>query len=109
MGEDSMLVVWDAATGIPKKTIFEPHPENILLETDRSYISRILDNLISNAIKFSQSGTKVWVSTLNREGAVGFSVKDEGPGISPQDQEKMFRKFQKLSARPTAGEGSNGL
>ena len=36
-------------------------------------------------------------------------VKDEGPGISPEDQKKMFKKFQKLTARPTDGESSTGL
>ena len=40
---------------------------------------------------------------------VSIAIKDEGPGISAEDQQKMFRKFQRLSARPTGGEHSSGL
>lgn len=77
-----------------------------------SDLSRILDNFISNALKFSNPGSSVEVGIRERreidEGITLF-VKDEGPGISPEDQEKMFKKFQKLSARPTGGESSHGL
>jgi signal transduction histidine kinase len=40
---------------------------------------------------------------------VRISVSDQGPGISPDDQQKLFKKFQRLSARPTGGESSTGL
>ncbi|MEM7037359.1 MAG: ATP-binding protein, partial [Bacteroidota bacterium] len=44
-----------------------------------------------------------------QNGHAWMEVGDEGPGISAEDQQKMFRKFQKLTARPTGGESSNGL
>lgn len=72
-------------------------------------LGRILDNFISNALKFSEPGTTVEVGVSRREGRLVVFVKDEGPGISPEDQGKMFKKFQKLSARPTGGESSHGL
>lgn len=77
--------------------------------SDDSFVSRILDNLLSNAVKYSPNGSKVVVE-LGKEGQEAwFSVQDQGPGFTPEDKEKMFRKFQKLSARPTGGESSNGL
>lgn len=72
-------------------------------------LQRILDNLISNAIKFSGAGTTVHIKVLNTEHYIYISVQDEGPGISAEDQKKLFKKFQKLSPQPTAGESSTGL
>lgn len=77
--------------------------------TDSDKLQRILDNLISNALKFSPMGKRIWISFVEKVTAYEFSVRDEGPGISTEDQEKMFRKFQKLSAQPTNGEPSTGL
>lgn len=44
-----------------------------------------------------------------REGNVVLTVKDEGPGISEADQENLYLRFRKLSAKPTGGESSTGL
>ena len=76
---------------------------------DPNRIGQVLDNLISNAIKFSPTGTSVSMRLEQKNDVVVFSLQDEGPGITLEDQEKMFHQFQKLSARPTAGEASHGL
>jgi len=76
---------------------------------DANKIGQVIDNLISNAIKFSESGKTIFINLESRDGNLVFSVKDEGPGISDEDQAKLFQHFQKLSARPTAGESSSGL
>ncbi len=81
----------------------------ILLTTDETFLTRILDNLISNAIKFTESGKNVFVRCEETRSHVSFSIKDEGQGLSKQDQQKLFMKFQKLSAKPTAGEDTTGL
>ncbi|GAB4190354.1 MAG: hypothetical protein OHK0057_21130 [Thermoflexibacter sp.] len=81
----------------------------IFLETDESFLGRILDNLLSNALKFSYRGKNVYISIKNTDTKIQIAIKDEGQGISPEDQQKMFKKFQKLSARPTGGEESTGL
>lgn len=76
---------------------------------DPNRISQVLDNLIGNAVKFSPFDKKIFIS-LEREGEMAkVSVRDEGPGILPEDQKKLFQHFQKLSARPTGGETSSGL
>lgn len=76
---------------------------------DTGYLSRIVDNLISNAIKFSPKNSSVDVSAGKENSHVWISVKDYGPGFSEKDRLQLFQKFKKLSARPTAGETSNGL
>jgi len=76
---------------------------------DQSMLTRILDNLISNASKFSDKGKSIHLRVWSAEQYLNFSVRDEGPGISVDDQKKMFKKFQKLSAKPTGGESSTGL
>jgi signal transduction histidine kinase len=73
------------------------------------YIGRIIDNLISNAIKFSKRGTQVKALAYVEDNSLVLKVKDQGPGFSFEDKELIFQRFKKLSARPTAGESSNGL
>lgn len=76
---------------------------------DRNATMQILDNLISNAVKFSplKSTVQVLVSVAN--GHVSINVKDQGPGLSADDQKKLFGKFARLTAQPTGGESSTGL
>ena len=104
-----------------KKIIFKQQAEkkNIKLNShlttnqseiisDPSILGRIIDNLLSNAIKFSSKGGRVDfnIKVLN---SLKIEVIDNGPGFSERDKEKVFKKFQRLSARPTAGESSAGL
>lgn len=83
--------------------------ENLWAKVDRAATMQIFDNLISNALKFSPPQTTVLVHTLPEKDFVLVSVRDEGPGINADDQKKMFQKFTRLTARPTAGESSTGL
>ncbi len=77
------------------------------LDADRC--AQVIDNLLTNAIKFAKPGTPVRVAVRSMSDAVEFEVSDRGPGIAPQDRPKLFGTFTKLSARPTAGEQSSGL
>ncbi len=83
--------------------------QSFRLRSDKDSLTRILDNLISNAVKFSPPQKKVWIAIEQKNKAIQINIKDQGPGISKQDQAKMFKKFQKLSAKPTGGETSTGL
>jgi PAS domain S-box-containing protein len=81
---------------------------------DSHAMLRILDNLLSNALKYSPIGGQVWVSvsrhrTDDEQVWLRVSVRDSGPGISSEDIEKLFQKFVRLSAKPTGGEPSTGL
>ena len=79
------------------------------VSVDRNYMIQVYENLVANAIKFSPEEKKVWLSLSQLNGAVRFHVKDEGPGIPEEDQKKLFNKFQRLTAKPTANENSSGL
>lgn len=82
---------------------------HIFINSDKVYLSRILDNLISNAIKFSDPGNPVILKVGRAEGYTFISVKDFGQGFTEEDKQNIYKKFTKLSAQPTAGESSNGL
>ena len=76
---------------------------------DRNYITQVFENLLSNAIKFSPYNKEIWISVLEKNGEILVNFLDEGPGIKKSEMERLFEKFQKLSARPTGGEDSTGL
>ncbi len=83
--------------------------EGLWARVDPKATSQVLDNLISNALKFSPPNTTIHVHTLPEKNHALVSIRDEGPGISEEDQKKLFQKYSRLSARPTAGESSTGL
>jgi signal transduction histidine kinase len=87
----------------------EDHLPSISAWLDPDIAIQIFDNLISNAIKYSPPGSEVSVRLVRGEGGVLFELQDEGPGIGPEDQNRLFKKFSRLSAQPTAGEPSTGL
>ncbi|MCI0751287.1 MAG: ATP-binding protein [Flammeovirgaceae bacterium] len=80
-----------------------------LVFLDKEYLARIMDNLISNAIKFSPRNSIVMIRFGQQDGYIFISIMDQGPGFSSEDRKSLFQKFKKLSARPTGGETSNGL
>jgi signal transduction histidine kinase len=83
-----------------------------VIVVDRRSLLEAFDNLINNAVKYSPPGATVHLGLLPnspREDQVRFSVRDEGPGLTEQDHERLFGRFQRLSAKPTGGESSTGL
>ena len=76
---------------------------------DRQHATQIFSNLISNAIKFSPPDKEIFVNLTQNDAEVIAEIVDQGPGLTNEDKEKVFRKFQKLSAQPTANEESSGL
>ncbi len=82
---------------------------NQTIRTDKVYLDRILDNLVSNAIKFSPIGSDIMIKASKATSSFQISVKDFGQGFTDDDKEKLFKKFSRLSAQPTGGETSNGL
>ena len=82
---------------------------NLTALTDANATIQILDNMISNAVKYSPLSKRVYVRSYQEDEFVVAAIKDEGPGISEEDQAKLFKKFSRLSAKPTGGESSTGL
>jgi two-component system sensor histidine kinase/response regulator len=81
----------------------------VMVQADAQALDQVLDNLLSNAIKFSPAGKKIFV-TVQTSGNFGEClIRDEGPGFTVEDKTRMFRRYGRLSARPTGGEASTGL
>jgi signal transduction histidine kinase len=82
---------------------------NGMAQGDQTYLKLIFENLISNAVKFSDNGKVVRAKISNSATSLLVKITDEGPGIDPEEEDRLFKKFSRLSTRPTAGEGSTGL
>ncbi len=76
---------------------------------DPERISQVVNNLISNAIKFSNPDTTITLGAKSVGGSVEVYVADQGLGIPQDEVDKVFAEFGKTSVRPTAGEPSTGL
>jgi signal transduction histidine kinase len=79
--------------------------------SDANIVKQIISNLLSNAIKFSPDGKKIFINIWHNkiDSSTLVSIKDEGPGLTEEDKNKLFVKFARLSAKPTGGESSTGL
>lgn len=99
----------------------EKSSEDMMAYADPAMTEDIIDNLVSNAIKFSPAHTTVHVriyrSANERQTQLSIAddtniyvaVQDEGPGITTEDSKRLFGRFERLSAKPTGGEQSSGL
>lgn len=84
---------------------------NCIVLGDKQYVFQIIENLLSNAIKYSASKQRITLSLrrIVSDGVIEIAVHDEGQGLTEDDLSKLFRKFQRLSAKPTGNESSTGL
>jgi signal transduction histidine kinase len=95
-GQKRIDIVFTAATDVPH------------VQTDRVLVAAALDNLLSNAVKYSPLDRRIWVDVRGeRDGAV-CSVRDEGPGMSADEQARLFGLGVRLGAVPSGGEPSSG-
>lgn len=82
---------------------------NLCVHNDEDMLYQILANLVLNAIKYSPSGARIVLEASREPRGLALWIKDTGPGFQTQDIPLLFRKYQRLSARPTQGEQSSGL
>lgn len=83
--------------------------EAVIALADFSALDQVLDNLVSNALKFSPPDKQILVSVRTVGKYAECIIRDEGPGFTAEDKAGMFRRYGRLSARPTGGEPSTGL
>jgi len=91
------------------RIVFSNNSSGVQVLADTTYLSLIIENLLSNAIKFSEKNNVVEIGLSRKNDVARISVKDNGPGIKPEEAGLLFKKFSQLSTRPTAGESSVGL
>ncbi|MEM8598936.1 MAG: ATP-binding protein [Bacteroidota bacterium] len=111
---------WNRTQAMQKRIALEVAlPDRLMARVDVSAVQRAMDNLVSNAVKYSPHGRSVWVSLIvestpsegdgQRVTWARFAVADQGPGLTEADKAKVFGKLERLSAQPTGGEHSTGL
>jgi len=83
--------------------------EQVSAEVDPAYIEQVLNNLVSNAVKFSMGGTKITVRLEKMPDLCMISVADQGAGIPESELGKLFKFFSRTSVQSTQGEHSTGL
>jgi signal transduction histidine kinase len=84
-------------------------PETLSQKLDHQYIEEAVNNLLTNAIKFSNPNSVIRVKVSSKENRIRTEVVDQGVGIPADEIKRLFQFFQKTSARPTARESSTGL
>ncbi|GHD12866.1 sensor histidine kinase [Zhihengliuella salsuginis] len=82
---------------------------NVVVHGDPDLLMTAFRNLVDNAIRYSPEGTKVGVGVRVRNGLVEVSVTDQGPGIGPDDQERVFERFYRVDAARSRQTGGTGL
>jgi two-component system sensor histidine kinase VicK len=90
------------ATISSHKIVFAP-VEQTFVNADRDKIGQVINNFISNSVKYSPPGSTINVACINIDNSIQVSVKDEGSGIAPQDTSKIFERFYRTE---TATESS---
>jgi len=88
---------------------FQQSEEPYLVRVDETFLRQVLDNLLSNAIKYSPAGKHIYIRFNQDDQFRGCEIQDEGPGLSDEDQQRLFCQFTRLTPRPTGGEHSSGL
>jgi two-component system, OmpR family, sensor histidine kinase SenX3 len=76
---------------------------------DQDLLVTALRNLIDNAIRYSPANTRVGIGVRSREGLVSISVTDQGDGLTPEDQERVFERFYRVDAARSRQTGGTGL
>ncbi|HEY6877857.1 MAG TPA: ATP-binding protein [Polyangiales bacterium] len=76
--------------------VTEVNTPNLCLRADRDLFRRTLENLIDNAVRYTPSGSKVTMSASARDAEVAITVSDEGPGVPPEQRERIFEKYAQL-------------
>ncbi len=89
--------------------LFAPDAENISVYADTGALAQVIDNLVSNAVKYSPLGKSITVRLYRQSHGIRLEVHDEGKGIKDEEMKKLFGKFVRLSTKPTGGEDSTGL
>jgi len=104
--ERGVVVVRERASDEEVRVAIAADPDADIVEGDERRIQQVIFNLLSNAVKFTPTGGAVGVATARVNGEVKVSVSDTGPGIAPEDHERLFDEFQQTDAGMEQREGT---
>jgi len=88
---------------------FQSLEKHYMALVDELLVLQVLDNLISNAVKYTPRGKKIEIRISKTKNLICCEIQNEGQGISKAEQQQLFQKFAHLSSEPTGGEHSTGL
>ncbi len=104
--ESGVVMVRERATRDGVQVALSADPQVDVVEGDERRIRQVIFNLLSNAVKFTPTGGRVDVASARRDGEVRVSVVDTGPGIAPEDLERVFEEFQQTELGAAQREGT---
>ena len=104
--ERGIVMVRERATKDGVRLTLELDPAAELVEGDERRIRQVIFNLLSNAVKFTPAGGRVDLRSAQFDGEVRVSVADTGPGIAPEDRERIFEEFQQTETGAGEREGT---
>lgn len=107
--EDLISDFEPAAKGKNIAIEFDPSDPDLNTLSDQTLLRRAMENLISNALKYTKRNSKAQIRLFKEGDNTTFEVIDEGTGIPKEDQHKLFSKYGQTSSKPTEGESSTGL
>jgi signal transduction histidine kinase len=87
----------------------EVDPSRPVITADEQRLGQVLDNLVANAIRHSPDGGEVVLRALARDGVARLEVEDEGPGIPPEETDRVFERFYRSDRARSADDGGSGL
>jgi signal transduction histidine kinase len=97
------------ASNKAQKLVMQTVGESYNFYADIGLMHQVLENFVSNALKYSDADTTVTARVMASPETIRFEVQDQGPGLTEEDKQKLFGFFQRLSAKPTGGESSHGV
>ena len=104
--ERGVVMVRERATEEGVRVAFAADPEVDVVDGDERRIKQVIFNLLSNAVKFTPAGGEVDVSATRVNGEVRVSVADTGPGVAPEDRDRIFEEFQQSETGVGQREGT---
>jgi len=83
--------------------------DDVTATADRLLLRQALMNVVHNAVRYSPPQTRIAIRTIRRDGQAIIEVADQGPGIAPEHQQKIFARFYRVDKSRSRTEGGHGL
>ncbi len=105
---ESIELLTETARAKEVKLINQATPQT-MIDADADEVAMMLNNLVSNAVKYNKRGGTVEIAAQNVDGGLSLSVKDSGIGMNAEEQQHLFKEFARIKNEHTAGIEGSGL